>query len=202
MNEVTGHLEDQPPIDYFGDMEPVEVAASTIERLTELKRKATELAATIQEQAIDLAELEEQLKAILRTQIPNIMEELGMKEFKMEDGSVVSIIDKINASISEQNRPSAFRWMEEHEYDGIIKTKVVSEFGKGEMEEARNAQEALQNAGFMALLDRSVHPMTLTSFVKERLEAGDKLPESITVFQFKEAKVKEPVVKKPKGSKR
>ena len=77
----------------------------------------------------------------------------------------------------------------------LSRQKFWLNLAKSEIEDARKAQEALQEAGYMALLDRSVHPMTLTSFVKERLEAGDKLPDSITVFQFKEAKIKGAVEK-------
>ena len=75
-------------MDYFDDLEAIAVNQTTIERLTELKLKATELSTNIQKQSVALAELEEDLKKILRAQIPNIMEELGMKEFEMEDGSV------------------------------------------------------------------------------------------------------------------
>lgn len=198
MNDVTGHLEDQPPIDYFGDMDPVAPSEATLERLTSLKNQSSDLADRIQQMSIDLAELQEEQVKILRVSIPNIMEELQIKEFKMQDGSIISLVDSINASIKEENRPGAFRWLTANDYDGIIKTKVVSEFGKGEIEDARKAQEAVEKAGFMCSLDQAIHPATLKSFVKERLEAGDKLPQEFTVFQFKEAKIKTPKAKKPK----
>lgn len=197
--EVKGHLAEELPINFFEDMEPVAVNESTIERLTSLKNESTALAKQISQAAIDLAELQEKQVKIVRVSIPNIMEELNMKEFKMNDGSVVAIVDSVNASIKEENRPSAFRWLEEHDYDGIIKIKVVSEFGKGDGEDARKAQKAVQDAGFAASLDKAIHPATLKSFVKERLEAGETLPASFTVFEFKEAKIKE--AKAPKAKK-
>lgn len=196
MSEVTGHL-DSVPIDFFEDLgADVPVSENTIERLTGLANAAQSLQELIDKLVIELAEEQEKLISIVRVQMPNIMEELGMSEFKMTDGRVISIDPKINASIKEQDRPDAFRWMEEKGYDGIIKTKVGAEFGKGEIEDARKALDALQKAGYLASIDRSVHPATLKSFVKERLEAGEVLPPSIGVFEFKEAKIKSPKKKK------
>lgn len=197
MTEVTGHLS-EVPIDYFEDLgQEIAVSENTIERLTGLANAATELREKIDQMAFDLAEEQEKLVKIVRVQIPNIMAELNMKEFKMTDGRTVSVDPKLNASIPEQMRPTAYRWLEEHNYDGIIKTKVHSEFGKGEMEDAIKAREALQEAGFMASLDRNIHPATLKSFVKERLEAGDKLPDAFSIFEYSEASIKA-----PKGSKK
>jgi hypothetical protein len=129
--------------------------------------------------------------------MPNMMDELGMKEFKMIDGRTISIDPKVNASIKEENRPAAYKWLEEKDFDGIIKTKVIAEFGKGDIETARKALDTLHDAGYGATMDRSIHAMTLTSFVKERLGAGDELPPCFSVFEFKEAKIK-----KPKASKK
>lgn len=198
MSEVTGHL-DETPIDYFDEVNvQVEVSENTIERLTQLANQAGLLEAKITEISKALAEEQEELVKIKRVLMPNIMEELQMAEFKMVDGRVISIDPKVNASIKEQDRPAAFDWLEKNNYDGIIKTKVNAEFGKGEMADAIKAQQALHDAGFMAALDRSIHPMTLTSFVKERLAAGDTLPAAIGVFEFKEAKIKNPKASKPK----
>lgn len=197
-NDVTGHLT-ETPIDYFdGENAAIEISENTIERLTVLANQASALEVKITEMSVALAEEQEELVKIKRVLMPNIMEELQLKEFKMIDGRTITIDPKVNASIKVEDRPAAFLWMEKNDYDGIIKTKVESSFGKGEYEDAIKAQQALNDAGFLASLDRSVHPATLTSFVKERLAAGDVLPECIGVFEFKEAKIKNPKVSKPK----
>lgn len=197
MTEVTGHLS-EVPIDFFADQgEEVEVSENTIERLTGLANAATELRAKIDDMTVALAEEQEALIKIVCMQIPNIMAELGMKEFKMEDGRSVSVDPKLRVSIPEQHRPTAFRWLEEHNFDGIIKTKVQAEFGKGEIEDARKARDALADAGYSASLDRSIHPATLKSFVKERLGEGETLPDAFSIFEYNEA-----VIKSPKGKKK
>lgn len=198
MTEVTGHLS-EVPIDFFADQnDDVQVSENTIERLTGLANAATDLRAKIDEMTFALAEEQEALLKIIRVQIPNIMAELGMKEFKMEDGRSVSVDPKLNVSIPEQHRPTAFRWLEEHNFDGIIKTKVQAEFGKGEIEDARKARDALADAGYSASLDRSIHPATLKSFVKERLGEGETLPDAFSIFEYNEAAIKSPKGKKKK----
>lgn len=186
---------EETAIDYFAEENnPVEEApAATLESLVNLASTVIDLDKQIVEAQIALGELEDKRKKIARTQIPDIMDELGMQSFKLADGSTLDVKTSINASISEDNKPAAFAWLTEHEKDGIIKTKVTSEFGKGEIEAAREAVKALTEAGFGAMLDQSVHPMTLKSFVKEQLEEGVNIPlEVFGVFEFKEAKITPP----------
>lgn len=189
-----------PPLDYFDDLGDAAVQAepATLERLTILAQNSRDLEREIGDRTVELAELQAKYDKIMRDQIPTIMEELGMAEFKLTDGSVVSWKEDFRCGLTDERKPVAFAWLEEKGFDGIIKTKVLSEFGKGEMERAKEAQAALEKAGFGASLDRSVHPMTLKSFVKEQLEEGNSaLPmETFGVFPFKQAKIKLPAVKK------
>lgn len=194
-NEVTGHLTDGAPLDYFDDVD-VAPAEDALTRIVRLVDRAEELAKQEADQAAALAETQEERNNILRNLVPNILDEVGLKEVALADGRKVTIEPKVKASISEANKPDAFGWLEEHEYDGIIKTKVVSDFERGELEEARKLVDKLRDEGVHCVLDRSVHNMTLVSFVKERLAEGTALPESIGVYEFKEAKVKAPKKKK------
>lgn len=189
-------------IDYFEDPVFVEVdSPMTLERLTKMAENARDLEREIGELGIALAEKNDAHKNIVRNLLPSAMEELGMKNFTLADDSKIDVKDHINASISEVNKPAAFAWLEEREFDGIIKTKVASEFGKGEIEQARAALKALEEAGFTGTMDRNVHPMTLKSFVKERLEEGDSIPlDLFGVFEFKEAKITRPKEKKSRAA--
>lgn len=195
-NEGTG-------IDYFDgtDAEVAPVEPMTLARLTKMAEEARDLELEINRLQIELAEQQDKHKNIIRNLLPSAMEELGMKNFTLADDSKIEVKDHINASISEDNKPRAWAWLEEHEFDGIIKTKVNAEFGKGEIEQARDALKALEEAGFSGTMDRNIHPMTLKSFVKEQLEEGNSIPLDIFgVFEFKEAKITRPKEKKPRGS--
>ncbi|QJB22102.1 hypothetical protein XccvBFoX7_gp44c [Xanthomonas phage FoX7] len=186
-------------IDYFSDAPSEEEAPpATLERLTALAVEAKELEEDISQKLVALEELGSKLTKIKRDLIPSVMEELAMQSFILADGSKIEIKNVINASISEVNKAPAYNWLEENDFDGIIKTKVSAEFGRGEMVNAKAALAAMEAAGFGGSLDRSVHNATLKAFVKEQLEKGEvSIPlDLFGVFEFKEAKITLP--KKPK----
>lgn len=188
-------------IDYFDDAPDAALQAepATLERLTLLATQARELELTVAELSAKLAEEQSKYDKIMRDRIPTIMEELGMMEFKLVDGSVVSWKEDVKCGITEENKPTAFSWLEDNDYDAIIKTRVGADFGKGEMEAARQLLALIEANGVSASLDRSVHNATLKSFVKERLEAGDNIPiATFGIFPFKMAKIKAPAAKKPR----
>lgn len=191
--------ETETGIDYFdGEETQEDIGPMSLQRLTKLAEQARDLEKEIDSGLVDLAEKQDKLKNIMRNIIPSAMEELGMKNFTLADDSKIEVKDHIQASITEENKPRAWEWLEKYEFDGIIKTKVASDFGKGEIEQAREALHALEDAGFTATLDRNVHPMTLKAFVKERLEEGQledgsTLPLDVFgVFEFREAKITRP----------
>lgn len=186
-------------IDYFEDAQaPVADEPATLERLSSLAVEAKALETSIAEMTVALAEEQAKLDKILKGHIPSIMEQLGLEEFKLKDGSKVTVKQDIKCGITEERKPAAFAWLAANDYDGIIKTGIALAFGKGEIADAERAIEVLHEAGFdSAALDKSVHPSTLKSFVKERLEAGDNIPlETFGVFDFKVAKIALPRTRK------
>lgn len=184
-------------IDYFDDIPPVEAEPATLELLSRLAHESSALEKEIHADTVALEEKNSALMRLLRVRIPEIMQTLGMETFKLTDGSEVSVKADIKTGITEANKPAAFSWLEEHQFDGIIKTNVAAQFGKGEIENAKKALEALEAAGFHGSMDRSIHPATLKSFVKERLENGDAIPiDTFGIFEFKMAKIKLPKAKK------
>lgn len=190
--------------DYFDEEETQEdKPVATLERLTKLAGDAKRLEGEIVEAEKVLAEKTDEYNDICRKFIPDIMEELALAEFKMTDGSIVKIKNSVLANLTEENKPAAYKWLEDNNKDGIIKTEVDVVFGRGEMKLAKNAMKALEDAGFEPTLGRSIHFQTLRAFVKEELERpeGTTLPIAVFgVFEFKEAKITMPP--KPRGGKR
>jgi len=180
---------------YFEESD-TKVQDSVVGTLIELAEKHRRLSQELQEANIVVADLEGEIKNIARTQIPAIMDNLGMVDFSLSDGTKIAIQDKVTASIKVENRPRAYEWLEENGFGAIIKTKVMVKFGRGDIEEAKAAHQSLLDRGLDAEIDRDVHHQTLQSFVKERLVDGDSLPDCFGVYEFKEAKIA-----KPKGRK-
>lgn len=182
------------PVTAFDDLPPVVQPPATLERLRNLASKMQELEKTIGDKAVELAEIQSELDRISMRTIPDIMAELAMESFTLEDGYKLEVKQDLKASITAENKPAAHQWLREHNFDGIIKTKVIAEFGKGEMDDAVKALFTLQAAGFGgASMDEGIHSATLKSFVKERMEAGDSIPIStFGIYEFKKTKITAP----------
>ena len=181
------------PATAFDDLPPVVQAPATLERLRALASNMQDLEAKIGSKTVELAELQGELDRISGHTIPDIMAELAMESFTLEDGYKLEVKNDLKASITAENKPAAHKWLREHNFDGIIKTKVLAEFGRGEMEKAEQALAKLREAGFEASMDEGIHAATLKSFVKERMEAGDAIPVStFGVYEFKKTKITAP----------
>lgn len=191
---------DMGGIDYFDvpQAENEEEKAATLENLTKYALEMKSVQSEIDELNVALAEKSARLDKISKSIIPEIMERLGMEEFKLKDGSKVSVKEDIKCGLTEERKPEAFAWLAETNNDGIIKTGIDLKFGKGDIEDANRAITLLREAGFTdATLDKSIHPATLKSFVKERIEAGDNIPlATFGVFEFKQTKIVLPKTRK------
>jgi hypothetical protein len=184
-------------IDYFDD--PVEAPQeATLERLTELAKDAVALEKELEADEAALKEKQGRLDKILMGYIPDIMKELDLEEYKLKDGSKIAVKEDIKTHLSEEHKPEAFAWLRANDFDGIIKTVVSANFGKGEADLAEKAREALVAAGFtQAALSDSVHHTTLKAFVKERLEEGTNIPLDVFgVFEFTKAVITQPKTRK------
>ncbi len=92
-------------------------------------------------------------------------------------------------------RDKAMSFLEKNGAASIIKTWVEAEFGKGQKGEAIKAQKLLQKAGIAAELTSGVHPQTLASWVRERLEGGLAVDmEALAVFNGQKAVIDRPKV--------
>lgn len=166
---------------------------STLEYLRELAAEMVALQAEVDADTVALAEKNAKLDKIASRLIPDVMDELALESFTLKDGSKMEVKPDIKTSITADHKPAAFKWLADRNYDGIIKTKVMTEFGKGEMDKAQKAQQALEKLGYFASLDQNIHPATLKSFVKERLAAGEAIPTDVFgIYDMRKTKITRP----------
>lgn len=158
------------------------------------------LALVMVQQERAVAALEEELReakaALERTRteaLPDLMTEIGMTMVKLADGSTVEVVPDVHCAITEANRAAAHAWLVENGFGGLIKTKVVTEFGRGELDAAvQYAREANEKfPDHPATMQDGVHPLTLKSFVKEQLEKAAPIPmELFGIRPYNRAKYK------------
>jgi hypothetical protein len=125
-----------------------------------------------------IADAENHLKALkgekhkLSTElIPGLMAEMGTERIDV-DGVAVTVKPIVHASISEEKREDAFRWLRENGHEDIIKNDVVLSFGKGQDNVVKSLISELRDEGYSPEHKVHVHPMTLKAFIREQLEKG------------------------------
>ncbi len=135
----------------------------------------------------------EELRVVQRTKLPTAISRFGLSEFKLTDGSTVSIKEEVRAGITAEKHDEAMRWLEETGHDDIVKNEVSLSFGKGQDAETRQLLDVLNERGYSYENKRFVHPMTLKAFVGEQIRNGHPVPiDTFSVFVEKVAKIKLP----------
>ena len=108
--------------------------------------------------------------------LPALMTEANVLEFKLNDGSKITIKAQYGGSIKVDNRPAAYEWLREHGHDDIIKNTVSCQFGRGEDDLASSFKAFAEKEGYVPSQTEKIEPMSLRAFVKERVENGDEFP--------------------------
>jgi hypothetical protein len=153
--------------------EDISPSKNSVENLNhEGLKSVAEVAKNIRDKEELIFELEEKLSEDL----PAMFLELGLNKLELADGSTVEVKQTYGASIKVDNRPAAYDWLREHDYDDIIKNTVACNFGRGDDELAKQFSEFAMAQGFDAQTKTEIHPQTLRAFIKERVEAGEEFP--------------------------
>jgi len=135
-----------------------------------------------------LATAKKKLARLNEYVIPDVMEEMGINEYKTNDGLTIKLKQAIRASISELNRSDAFGWMTDHDHEAMIKTSIVIEKPAllDDFENADELKEALQLVmqNLPSSENKSIHSSTLSAFVRDKLEDGEEIPlDTFSVFR-------------------
>lgn len=178
----------------LGDSEKKKMELPSNEKLKELGdlvNKLADLEEKIFNTEEDLKKLNKGYNELSLVKIPDLFDEFGLSKLNLADGTRIEIIRKYSASITAKNQTQCFTWLRENDHDAIIKHDITVNLKKGESEEAITITKQLVKLGVTYKDKEHVHPQTLYSFVKERIESGDDFPlETFKVFPIRKAKVK------------
>jgi hypothetical protein len=141
-----------------------------------LAKRAKELEKEIDDIEDVLKERKEQQRKLLEDTIPAMLDELGMKSFKMADGSQIDIKPFYSASIKEETRAQAYEWLREHGFDDIIKNTVSVRFGRGEDQLCDTLLSDLREKNYPVEQAQKIEPQTLKAWVREQVERGNEFP--------------------------
>lgn len=156
---------------------PPDDSAPTLERMQVLAAEVNDIDERIAKNQARILELQERRNTILGTELVEMMDrahvplvQVGTRKF------VVGQFYK--AVLPNENPQPGLDWIDENGYGDIIKNEVTAQFPKGADDEARLAADLLRKRFQMASISskRTVHHMTLTSWLKELHQSGDTLP--------------------------
>lgn len=179
-------------IDFAADMEANAPAINNeqLQMIADLADQQRTLEERITKGEVYLAQLKESLREISDKRLPNAMAEVGMSEFKLADGTKITIKDEVYCSIPKENPGPAFAWLRENNFDSLIKNEIMVSFGKGQDEDAIKVAHLIADAGFRPEQKQTVHPMTLKAFIKEQMGKGTDVPlEAFGAYAVARAKV-------------
>lgn len=176
------------------DAAQAEIAIPQVDKLKELSEMIDEMwklqrdMLKLQEH---LAKLSEAYNTINTLKIPDLFEELGLKKFTLNDGRIVEVTGKYAGSISTDNADACFQWLQEHGHEGIIKHEVKVKLKKGQDEEHEKILTCLMQEKVSFDDKKSVHPQTLSAFIREQIENGADFPQELfKVVKLRSTKIK------------
>lgn len=145
-----------------------------------------EFATAISAQELRVEELEEQLKEAKRElrsltdeKLPQLLLELGVSEFKLEDGTKVTVKNIYGATIPAARREEAYQWLRDHGHGDMIKNVISASFGMGEDQLAQKFKDTAKENGLICEQKMSVHSQTLKGFVRGEIEKGRDVPQDL-----------------------
>ena len=164
---------------------------SELQRVVELANLLVQERINLANLKLDLEDCERTIRRLEQEDIPELMRELGITSFKLQDGSSVDVTEDITCGISEDRRAAAHRWLIDNGFGGLIKTEVVVEFGRGEQQAATDLRNKIgEFTDRQPHVSEKVHPQTLKSFLKEQLAAGSPVPfETFGLNAFNKVKI-------------
>ena len=143
----------------------------------------------------EIEELEEKLKMkkeeadqIGSRVIPELLQEQGLSELKLADGSKVSVKKRFRATLPKDDlkRESAYQWLRDQGLGDIIKNNVTVSFGKGEDNKANQLVDLAVANGFTPQQKSDVAWNTLTALYEERVKAGLDMPSDVFSLWIKD----------------
>ena len=136
---------------------------------------------------VEIENIEETLKEIKRERevlssetIPSKMQELGINETTMKDGSKVTVKEGFHCKIPLEKIEEAHNYLRNNDLGDIIKNQVATSFGTGEDNMAGDLVGYIESTyGITPEVKESVHPSTLKATLKKRHEEGLTDPDDL-----------------------
>jgi hypothetical protein len=145
-----------------------------LKRLTALVRKQARLETKIEKLQAQASAAGEELRQISWVDIPELLDETGLSEVRLKDGTKVQIKDEVRVSTTGRYREKINSWLERTGNEDLIKNEITAAFPAGDRAKVERALKALAKAGVSQVdQKRFVNATTFAAFIRETLAGGE-----------------------------
>jgi len=164
--------------DYSGHQE--EIAPDQLQLLNNLASKLDEADAVVANLELELKAAEQKARTLRETDLPELMQAIGLKEITTANGLTVELREEVRASFPKdlEVRERAFSWLDENDHGGLVKHNFTISFTKAQEAAAeRFAQElAARKEPVNFVRKKDLHHQTMLAFIREQLKVGSDIP--------------------------
>ena len=167
-----------------------EVKTEAGAKLSDLIREAQRQSALQEEHEQGAKDAKKEYHRITRELIPAEMEAMGLERVDV-DGNSISLQQFVYASIPATRKEEAYNFLRSIGEDDIIKNEVVVGFGMGQDNVAGAVVDDLRNQGLAPAQKTHIHPMTLRTWAKNRIENNQEIDfDTFGIYVGNRAKIK------------
>ena len=192
-------------IDLLEDVAPssdneIGAIADMASRMLDLQDEINRTEELLKQQKQDLQKLAEQ-------DLPDLMQELNIKDFTLSNGAKVQVDDFISGTVPsasaidrakgddrvnmEIRQQHCFDWLRSNGAGDLIKNNVEVQFGRNEDDACDEFAIELNSRAINYKRSVGVHPSTLNSFIKERMSEGKEVPHDLfKIYTGRRAKIR------------
>ena len=191
-------------LDLLEDVAPssneIGAVADMASRMLDLENEITRIDELLKQKKQDLTKLAEQ-------DLPELMQELNVRDFTLSNGSKVEVNDIVSGSVPsvsaidrakgddkvtlEIRQQQCFEWLRVNKAGDLIKSNVEVQFGRNEDEDCNAFAKELSDRKIYYKRSVGVHPASLNSYIKERMSEGKEVPhELFKIYTGRRAKIR------------
>jgi len=150
--------------------------ADTLKRISEAVNDLIRTESMIGAKEEELKMLKELRHKTRTAIIPDLMNEAGIESISV-DGHKVSLKSYVSGSLPKdpEKRQRAIEWITEHDGAGLIKSCVISSFGREQRDEAIELHSEITKRGLVVDFDERIHPQTYQAWIRKKLEDGEQV---------------------------
>lgn len=148
----------------------------SLDQIAHLARSLVAADRSVDQADLALRKEKEKRRIIREETLPGAMQELGVEKLTLSSGETITISREVYASIPAGARANAHRWLQEHNFGGLLKTEVTVAYGRDSAAEASELAMELEQRGLSVMAIEKIHPQTLKAWLKEQLREGADVP--------------------------